>query len=50
MSNFLTKEDAIQIMQGISKKTPQGIMIGNTTVGHITWQMYLWNTAQNMKR
>lgn len=30
MSNFMTKEDAIQIMQGISKKTPQGIMIGNT--------------------
>lgn len=41
MSNFLTAEDAIRIMQGISEKTPQGIMIGNTTVGHITWQMYL---------
>lgn len=41
MSNFATHEQLIEIAKRISKKVPQGIMLGNTPVGHIEWQMYL---------
>ena len=41
MSNYSNYEATKEIIQRISKKIPQGIMIGNTTVGHIEWQMYL---------
>lgn len=39
--NYVSEENLKKIMKSISKKVPQGIMLGNTPVGHIEWQMYL---------
>jgi len=39
--HYSQKDNLISIMKEISKKTPRGIMNGDTQVGHITWQMYL---------
>lgn len=39
--HYSQKENLISIMKEISKKTPRGILNGDTQVGHITWQMYL---------
>lgn len=39
--HYSQKDNLITIMKEISKKTPRGILNGDTTVGHITWQMYL---------
>ena len=41
MSNYVSYEDAQKLMKKISKKVPQGIMIGDSQVGHIMWQMTL---------
>ena len=40
-NHYSQKENLISIMKEISKKTPRGILNGDTQVGHITWQMYL---------
>ena len=39
--NYATYDDVVKIMEGISKKVPQGIMQGNFPVGAVTWQYYL---------
>lgn len=39
--NYVSEENLKKIMKSISKKVPQGIMLGNAPVGHIEWQMYL---------
>ena len=39
--HYSQKDNLISIMTEISKKTPRGIVNGDTQVGHITWQMYL---------
>lgn len=39
--NYVSEKDVNKILEGVSKKIPQGIMIGDTYIGHITWQMYL---------
>lgn len=39
--NYASFDDVKQIVTGMAKKIPHGVMLGNTTVGHITWQMYL---------
>lgn len=41
MSNYVSEQNINKILEGVSKKIPQGIMIGDTYIGHITWQMYL---------
>lgn len=38
---YADKQSLIEIMAGISKKIPQGIMNGYDVVGNIEWQMYL---------
>lgn len=40
-NHYSQKDNLISIMKEISKKTPRGIVNGDTQVGHITWQMYL---------
>lgn len=40
-NHYSNKENLISIMSQIAKKVPQGIMNGDTQIGHITWQMYL---------
>ena len=40
-NHYSQKDNLISIMKEISKKTPRGILNGDTQVGHITWQMYL---------
>ena len=39
--NYASYEDVKNIVTGMAKKIPHGVMLGNTTVGHIEWQMYL---------
>lgn len=39
--NYASFDDVKNIVTGMAKKIPHGVMIGNTTVGHIEWQMYL---------
>ena len=41
MSNYVSEQNINEILEGVSKKIPQGIMIGDSHIGHITWQMYL---------
>ena len=41
MGNYVSEQNINEILEGVSKKIPQGIMIGDTYIGHITWQMYL---------
>lgn len=40
-NHYSSKDNLISIMSQIAKKVPQGIMNGDTQIGHITWQMYL---------
>lgn len=39
--NYASFDDVKNIVTGMAKKIPHGVMLGNTTVGHIEWQMYL---------
>ena len=39
--NYASFDDVKNIVTGMAKKIPHGVMLGNTLVGHITWQMYL---------
>ena len=39
--NYASFEDVKEIVTGMAKKVPQGIMESDTQVGHVTWQMYL---------
>ena len=41
MGNYVSEQNINEILEGVSKKIPQGIMIGDSHIGHITWQMYL---------
>lgn len=36
--NYASYEDVLQIVEGVAKKIPQGLMQGNVPVGMITWQ------------
>lgn len=37
--NFVSYGDLTEILSGIAQKTPQGIMLADTLVGYVTWQM-----------
>lgn len=41
--NYVTDGDLKKVLRGIGKKTPRGIMLSDTSVGYVTWQMTMKN-------